>query len=279
MHPQHKAGPAGQAGRHQHRVDQPDGAREVIAPDKVPDGHGKGDAGGQDHQRADGRMVDAGGQHPAGQDAHQGDEGRAGQFEKEGGQAPAHPQVNADDAARQGGCCCLARPPAEHQGKGRRPHRPAEDLGRRPGKGDAPGRRQFQFGLVQAHPAFGQLAGELVHRRHPAQMDGADGDVAHLADLGGARRREDAVGQHIDVELPQVEAAGHDLHGLFDPEHLGPVFQQGLPCRHDKVHDPAALFAVRVQLDISHRFCPLSLAWSAGVRPVPVRRAGGAGAF
>ena len=36
----------------------------------------------------------------------------------------------------------------------------------------------------------------------------------------------------------------------------------------------AALFAVRVQLDISHRFCPLSLAWSAGVRSLSALRAG-----
>ena len=34
---------------------------------------------------------------------------------------------------------------------------------------------------------------------------------------------KNAVGQHIDMELPQVEAGRHDLHGLLHPEHLCPV--------------------------------------------------------
>ena len=87
-------------------------------------------------------------------------------------------------------------------------------------------------------------------------MDGALGHIAHLADLGGAGAGKDAVGQHIDVELPQVQAAGHDLHGLLGPEHLRPVLQQGLPCRHNKIHDPAALLAVGIKAEWAAPYAP-----------------------
>ena len=68
-----------------------------------------------------------------------------------------------------------------------------------------------------------------------AQVGGNHRNMPHSADrsvLGGSKN---AVGQHINVKFPQVEAARHDLHGLLHPEHLRAVFQQGLPCGHDKI--------------------------------------------
>ena len=50
---QHKAGADGDAGRNEQRVDHPDGAGQVISLHKIPDAHGKGDAGSQDHQSTD----------------------------------------------------------------------------------------------------------------------------------------------------------------------------------------------------------------------------------
>ena len=133
------------------------------------------------------------------------------------------------------------------------------------GERDAPGQHQTAFGFVQRHLPGGDLAGEGVHRRHPAQMGRAGGYIAHLADLGGAGAGKDTIGQHIDVELPQVEAARHDLHGLLHPEHLRTVFQQGLTRRHNKIHDAAAQLFIRGNLSAGHSlasFCDLP--WPAG---------------
>ena len=49
-----------------------------------------------------------------------------------------------------------------------------------------------------------------------------------------------------------MERPGHDLHGLLHPEHLGTVFQQCLPRRHDEIHDAAAQLLVRKDLSAGH---------------------------
>ena len=87
-------------------------------------------------------------------------------------------------------------------------------------------------------------------------MGGADGHIAHFADLSRACAGKDTVGQNINMELPQVEAPGHDLHGLLHPEHLGAVFQQRLACRHNKIHNAAALFLIGIKNPLAHRRPP-----------------------
>ena len=191
---------------------------------------------------------------------------------------------NADEGNEGGGGDGLepaahAVPPAEQQvGAGcktghcrrqRGPQRAAEDereaeRARRPGgqldpilrEGDALGLNKAALRLVDGDAARRDLAGELVHRSHPAQMGRAGGHIAHLTDLRRARAGEDAIGQYIDVKLPQVEAAGHDLHGLLDAEDLRTVFQQRLPGRHDKIHDALALLLVGIQFPAVHSFAP-----------------------
>ena len=54
-----------------------------------------------------------------------------------------------------------------------------------------------------------------------------------------------------------MEAARHDLHSLLHPEHLCAVFQQGLPCGHDKIHDAAAQLFIGKRVSAVH--CLLSL--------------------
>ena len=80
-------------------------------------------------------------------------------------------------------------------------------------------------------------------------MGGADGHIAHFADLSRACAGKDTVGQNINMELPQVEAPGHDLHGLLHPEHLGAVFQQRLARVHDKLQRT-------VKQVLSHEYSP-----------------------
>ena len=87
--------------------------------------------------------------------------------------------------------------------------------------------RQAGLGAFQIQFAGGQLTRKLVHRLHPAQMDGGGRHVADLAAAAG--RDKDAVCQHIDVELADAQALGHDLHCLLDAEHLAAVFQQRAP--------------------------------------------------
>mgnify|MGYP006873323633 CR=1 FL=1 len=89
------------------------------------------------------------------------------------------------------------------------------------------GRVQPCFGLDDAQPAGGQLTGKLVHGLDAAQMDRHGGYVPYQRDgipPRQVRRRKDAVGQNIDVEVPHAEAGGHDLHGLLRAEHLAAVF-------------------------------------------------------
>ena len=128
-------------------------------------------------------------------------------------------------------------------------------------KRDAPGLSQPSLGLIDGvHFPGRDLAGKLIHRRHPPQVGGTGGHVAHLAHLRRACAGKNAVGQHIDMELPQVEAGRHDLHGLLHPEHLCPVLQKGLTGRHNKIHDAAALFPVRIQFPLCHAVVSLKLA-------------------
>ena len=112
-------------------------------------------------------------------------------------------------AAGKKACQCrrqrTAQRAAEDQRKAERAAHAGDQLHPVLGEGDAPCQHKAALGLVQSHIALGDLAGEGVHRRHPAQMGGTAGHVAHLADLGGARTGKDAVGQHVNMELPQVE--------------------------------------------------------------------------
>ena len=130
---------------------------------------------------------------------------------------------------------------AEDEGEAGCAAHPGQKLGPALGKGDAPGLGQTALGLVQRDAPGGDLTGKGVHRHHPAQVGRPHRYVPHLGDLRRACAGEDAVGQHIDVELPQMEAAGHDLHRLLHPKDLRSVFQQRLACRHDEIHDAAAL--------------------------------------
>ena len=125
------------------------------------------------------------------------------------------------------------------------------------GEGQLPRQHQTALGFIQGHPGLGDLAGKRIHRRHPPQMGGAHRHIAYFADLGSAGTGKNAVGQHINVELPQMEAARHDLHGLLHPEHLRAVFQQGLPCGHDKIHNAAAQLFIGKRVSAVH--CLLSL--------------------
>ena len=63
------------------------------------------------------------------------------------------------------------------------------------------------------------------------------------------RRRKDAVGQNIDMEVPHAEAGGHDLHGLLCAEHLAAVFQQRLARVHDQLQRTVKQY-------ISHGYSP-----------------------
>lgn len=67
---------------------------------------------------------------------------------------------------------------------------------------------QAVFSLVQCDAPGCYLAGKGVHRGHPAQVSRPHRDVPHFGDLCRAGAGEDAVGQHVDMELPQMEAAG-----------------------------------------------------------------------
>ena len=174
---------------------------------EVADAHGKGDAGGQDHQRTDNRVTGRCAQHSAGQNAHQRDERRTADLAKAAGQVvpAAQQQIPAGKKACQCRRQCAAQRAAEDQRKAECTAHAADQLHPVLGKRDAPRQHQTTLGFVQSHIALGDLAGEGVHRRHPAQMGGTAGHVAHLADLGGARTGKDAVGQHVNMELPQVE--------------------------------------------------------------------------
>ena len=108
------------------------------------------------------------------------------------------------------------------------------------------------FGLDDAQPAGGQLTGKLVHGLDAAQMDRHGGHVPHQRDgipPRQVRRRKDAVGQNIDMEVPHAEAGGHDLHGLLRAEHLAAVFQQRLARVHDQLQRT-------VKQCISHGYSP-----------------------
>ena len=99
---------------------------------------------------------------------------------------------------------------------------------------------------------YGQLTGKLVHGLDAAQMDRHGGHVPHQRDgipPRQVRRRKDAVGQNIDMEVPHAEAGGHDLHGLLRAEHLAAVFQQRLACVHDQLQRT-------VKQCISHGYSP-----------------------
>ena len=226
---------------------------------EVADAHGEGDAGGQDHQRTDDGMAGRGMQRLTQQDAHQCDEGRGGDLLEAAGQAvpPAQQQVAAGRQTGHGGSDGAAQITAKDHGKAERAAHAADQLHPFLGEGDALGGRQTVLSLPQRHIGLGDLAGKGVHRRHPAQMGGAHRHVAHFADLCGAGAGKNAVGQYINMELPQVEGACHDLHGLLHPEHFRTVLQQGLPGRHDKIHDAAAQFFVGISLSALH--CPASL--------------------
>ena len=174
---------------------------------KVADAHGKGDAGGQDHQRTDNRMTGRCAQHSAGQNAHQRDKRSTADLAKAAGQLVllTQQQIAAGKKACQCRRQCTAQCAAEDQRKAECTAHAADQLHPVLGKRDAPRQHQTALGFVQRHAALCNLAGEGVHCRHPAQMSGAGRHIAHLADLGGARTGKDAVGQHVNMELPQVE--------------------------------------------------------------------------
>ena len=170
---------------------------------------------------------------------------------------PAPQQIPAGRHPCSGSCQRTAQVAAEHHGKAERPAQPGKQLHMIFGEGQLPRQHQTALGFVQGHPCLGDLAGKLVHRRHPPQMGSAHRHIAYLADLGSAGAGENAVGQHINVELPQMEAARHDLHGLLHPKHLRAVFQQGLPCGHDKIHNAVAQLFIGKRVSAVH--CLLSL--------------------
>ena len=155
-------------------------------------------------------------------------------------------QIAADDETRRRCRQRRAYRAAEDERKTGCAAHPGEELGLALGEGDAPGLGQAVFSLVQCDAPGCYLAGKGVHRGHPAQVSRPHRDVPYFGDLCRAGAGEDAVGQHVDVELPQMEAAGHDLHRLLHPEDLCSVFQQRLARRHDKVHDAAPLLVAGI---------------------------------
>ena len=152
-------------------------------------------------------MAGRGAQQAAAQNARQRDERRTADLAKAAGQVvpAAQQQIPVGKKACQCRRQCAAQRAAEDQRKAERAAHAGDQLHPVLGEGNAPCQHKAALGLVQSHIPLGDLAGEGVHCRHPAQMGGAAGHIAHLADLGGARTGKDAVGQHVNMELPQVE--------------------------------------------------------------------------
>ena len=202
-------------------------------------------------------------QQAAAQNAAQSDEGGGGDGAKPAPHAapPAEQQIGVGrNTGRSGGKPCF-QVAAKDQRKAECAAHARRKLHPVLWKRDAPSLSQTGLGLGDGlHFPGRDLAGKLVHCRHPPQVGSTGGHVAHLAHLRRTCAGKNAVGQHIDMELPQVEACRHDLHGLLHPEHLCPVLQKGLPSRHDKIHDAAALFPVRIQFPLCHAVVSLKLA-------------------
>ena len=174
---------------------------------EIPDAHGERDARRQDHQRTDDGVAGGCAQQAAAQNARQRDERRTADLAKAAGQVvpAAQQQIAAGKKACQRRRQRTAQCAAEDQRKAECTAHAADQLHPVLGKRDAPRQHQTALGFVQRHAALCDLAREGVHCRHPAQMSGAGRHIAHLADLGGARTGKDAVGQHVNMELPQVE--------------------------------------------------------------------------
>ena len=94
---------------------------------------------------------------------------------------------------------------------------------------------KFQLGAVQVQFAIRHTAGNGVDGLHMAQVGGNRRNMPHSADrsvLGGSKN---AVGQHINMEIHNAEAAGHDLHGVLRAEHLAAIGQHSLAAVHDQI--------------------------------------------
>ena len=196
----------------------------------------------------------------AAQNAEDGDERSGGDGAEPAayGVPPAEQQIGVGRTARHRSDQRGPQGAAEDEREAERARKPGQKLHPALREGNALRLHQAALGFVDGgHAALCDLTGQLVHRSHPAQMGRAGGHVAHLADLGRAGTGKNAVGQYIYMKFPQMEAARHDLHGLLHPEHLCAVFQQGLPCGHDKIHDAAAQLFIGKRVSAVH--CLLSL--------------------
>ena len=83
--------------------------------------------------------------------------------------------------------------------------------------------------------AIRHTAGNGVDGLHMAQVGRNHRNMPYSADrsvLGGSKN---AVGQHINMEIHNAEAAGHDLHGVLRAEHLAAIGQHSLAAVHDQI--------------------------------------------
>ena len=87
---------------------------------------------------------------------------------------------------------------------------------------------QAAFQLIERHGMVAQVARDLVHLNHTAQLHTLEGDVFGAGEVLAGRN--DAIAEYKKMLVFNAVNIGNMLHGVFYSADFGSVFEQDVSC-------------------------------------------------